>query len=75
MNFIGSTKVPWALIVLDSSQSYSLTMGDSVITNGHVDRVLADDPVLVWFDIDNTLYSASANIGQEMGIRIRGEAL
>ena len=50
-------------------------MGDSAITNGHVDRVLADDRVLVWFDIDNTLYSTSANIGQEMGLRICGETL
>ena len=42
--------------------------GDSAFTNGHVDRLVADERLLVWFDIDNTLYYASANIGQEMGV-------
>ncbi|XP_006460266.1 hypothetical protein AGABI2DRAFT_192019 [Agaricus bisporus var. bisporus H97] len=30
----------------------------------------ADDRVIVWFDIDNTLYSASSKISQAMGERI-----
>jgi len=29
-----------------------------------------DERPIVWFDIDNTLYSASARISQEMGKRI-----
>lgn len=29
-----------------------------------------DDRVIVWFDIDNTLYSASSKISQAMGERI-----
>jgi hypothetical protein len=31
-----------------------------------------DDRFIVWFDIDNTLYSASTNIAQAMGQRIHG---
>ncbi|KAF5344123.1 hypothetical protein D9758_008849 [Tetrapyrgos nigripes] len=31
-----------------------------------------DDRPIVWFDIDNTLYSASTNISQAMGVRIHG---
>jgi hypothetical protein len=65
----------YLLGLLAISAIISLTMGDSITANGYVDRVLADDRVLVWFDIDNTLYPASAKIGQEMGVRIRGEAL
>ncbi|EDR12886.1 uncharacterized protein LACBIDRAFT_245826 [Laccaria bicolor S238N-H82] len=34
------------------------------------DAQLPDDRVVVWFDIDNTLYSASAKISQAMGTRI-----
>lgn len=32
-----------------------------------------DDRPIVWFDIDNTLYSASSKISQAMGKRIHGE--
>ncbi|CAA7259847.1 unnamed protein product [Cyclocybe aegerita] len=31
----------------------------------------ADDRLIVWFDIDNTLYSASSNISHAMGTRIQ----
>jgi pyrimidine and pyridine-specific 5'-nucleotidase len=31
-----------------------------------------DDRVIVWFDIDNTLYSASTKISHAMGERIHG---
>ena len=31
-----------------------------------------DDRAIVWFDIDNTLYSASTRISQAMGERIHG---
>lgn len=31
-----------------------------------------DDRLIVWFDIDNTLYSASSNISHAMGTRIHG---
>lgn len=30
---------------------------------------------MVWFDIDNTLYSASSKISQAMGVRIHSEPL
>jgi len=33
---------------------------------------LQDDRVMVWFDIDNTLYSASTKISHAMGERIHG---
>ena len=33
---------------------------------------LQDDRVIVWFDIDNTLYSASTKISHAMGERIHG---
>lgn len=39
------------------------------------DAQLPDDRVVVWFDIDNTLYSASAKISQAMGARIHGQTL
>lgn len=37
-------------------------------------RVL-DERIVVWFDIDNTLYSASSMISQAMGNRIHSELL
>ncbi|KIJ99381.1 hypothetical protein K443DRAFT_102294 [Laccaria amethystina LaAM-08-1] len=39
-------------------------------STGSNDPQLPDDRVVVWFDIDNTLYSASAKISQAMGARI-----
>lgn len=33
---------------------------------------VVDDRYLVWFDIDNTLYSASVQIAHAMGERIHG---
>lgn len=33
-----------------------------------------DDRIIVWFDIDNTLYSASSKISQAMGERIHGKS-
>ena len=39
------------------------------------DAQLPDDRVVVWFDIDNTLYSASAKISQAMGTLIHGQTL
>jgi pyrimidine and pyridine-specific 5'-nucleotidase len=33
---------------------------------------LRDERLIVWFDIDNTLYSASSNIAEEMAKRIHG---
>lgn len=35
-------------------------------------NLYADDRAIVWFDIDNTLYSASTKISQAMGKRIHG---
>ena len=35
----------------------------------------ADDRAIVWFDIDNTLYSASTRISHAMGERIHGSRL
>lgn len=32
-----------------------------------------DERVIIWFDIDNTLYSASTKIAQAMGERIHGK--
>lgn len=37
--------------------------------------VFADDRAIVWFDIDNTLYSASTKISQAMGKRIHGSVI
>lgn len=34
---------------------------------------MADERVIIWFDIDNTLYSASSKISHAMGERIHGE--
>ena len=34
-----------------------------------------DDRAIVWFDIDNTLYSASTRISHAMGERIHGNHL
>ena len=34
-----------------------------------------DERCIVWLDIDNTLYSASAGISHAMGIRIHGNML
>jgi len=34
--------------------------------------IVPDDRLIVWFDIDNTLYPASANMAEKMRERIRG---
>ncbi|KAI9448155.1 pyrimidine 5-nucleotidase [Lactarius indigo] len=40
--------------------------------DGH-SHTLPDDRLVVFFDIDNTLYSANHNIAQAMGVRIHGK--
>jgi pyrimidine and pyridine-specific 5'-nucleotidase len=34
--------------------------------------VQSDDRLIVWFDIDNTLYPASVKMAEKMGERIHG---
>lgn len=36
---------------------------------------IKDPRAIVWFDIDNTLYSASTKISQAMGQRIHGSSV
>ena len=61
------------------------TLRDDIITGGKLgfssllcrfQLILGadDDRYMIWLDIDNTLYSASAGISHAMGIRIHGEA-
>lgn len=40
------------------------------------EMLATEDPrVVVWFDIDNTLYSANSKISQAMGKKIHGDSI